>query len=118
MCYEGSLSSSDLVAFLSGLLLGGDTKARNWFSSFVRIGQKVWKPNKNVFETGFNHSFSCFFFLFAATHVEKESSTFKFFSILYKLLLFFKMFLLFCYEINFYLFVFLWLQPSLLLKMF
>lgn len=106
------------MAFLSGLLLGGDTKARNWFSSFVRIGQKVWKPNKNVFETGFNHSFSCFFFLFAATHVEKESSTFKFFSILYKLLLFFKIFLLFCYEINFYLFVFLWLQPSLLLKMF
>lgn len=37
---SGSLSSSDLVAFLSGLLLGGDTKARNWFSSFVRIGQK------------------------------------------------------------------------------
>ena len=42
-CFEGSMSSSDLVAFLSGLLLGGDTKARNWFSSFVRIGQKVWK---------------------------------------------------------------------------
>ena len=40
---EDSMSSSDLVAFLSGLLLGGDTKARNWFSSFVRIGQKVWK---------------------------------------------------------------------------
>lgn len=40
-CLEGSMSSSDLVAFLSGLLLGGDTKARNWFSSFVRIGQKV-----------------------------------------------------------------------------
>jgi len=38
---SGSMSSSDLVAFLSGLLLGGDTKARNWFSSFVRIGQKV-----------------------------------------------------------------------------
>jgi len=38
---QGSMSSSDLVAFLSGLLLGGDTKARNWFSSFVRIGQKV-----------------------------------------------------------------------------
>ncbi|KAJ7373791.1 Integrator complex subunit 2 [Desmophyllum pertusum] len=37
---SGSLNSSDLVAFLSGLLLGGDTKARNWFSSFVRIGQK------------------------------------------------------------------------------
>lgn len=37
---SGSMSSSDLVAFLSGLLLGGDTKARNWFSSFVRIGQK------------------------------------------------------------------------------
>ncbi|KAL9980911.1 hypothetical protein ACROYT_G009553 [Oculina patagonica] len=37
---SGSLSTSDLVAFLSGLLLGGDTKARNWFSSFVRIGQK------------------------------------------------------------------------------
>lgn len=62
--------------------------------------------------------FLVFSFLFAATHVEKESSTFKFFSILYKLLLFFKMFLLFCYEINFYLSVFLWLQPSLLLKMF
>ena len=37
----GSLSSSDLVAFLSGLLLGEDTKAKNWFSSFVRIGQRV-----------------------------------------------------------------------------
>lgn len=44
LCVEGSLSTSDLVAFLSGLLLGGDTKARNWFSSFVRIGQKVCKP--------------------------------------------------------------------------
>ena len=40
-CFEGASSSSGLVAFLSGLLLGGDTKARNWFSSFVRIGQKV-----------------------------------------------------------------------------
>lgn len=37
---NGVSTSSDLVAFLSGLLLGGDTKARNWFSSFVRIGQK------------------------------------------------------------------------------
>ncbi|XP_074636420.1 integrator complex subunit 2-like isoform X2 [Acropora palmata] len=37
---SGASSSSGLVAFLSGLLLGGDTKARNWFSSFVRIGQK------------------------------------------------------------------------------
>ena len=37
----GSLSSSDLVAFLSGLLLGEDTKAKNWFSSFVRIAQRV-----------------------------------------------------------------------------
>ena len=39
--FLGVSTSSDLVAFLSGLLLGGDTKARNWFSSFVRIGQKV-----------------------------------------------------------------------------
>ena len=39
--FAGSLSSSDLVAFLSGLLLGEDTKAKNWFSSFVRIGQRV-----------------------------------------------------------------------------
>ncbi|XP_073258081.1 integrator complex subunit 2-like [Porites lutea] len=37
---NSSLSSSDLVAFLSGLLLGEDTKAKNWFSSFVRIGQR------------------------------------------------------------------------------
>lgn len=48
-CLEASMSSSDVVAFLSGLLLGGDTKARNWFSSFVRIGQKVWKHSLELF---------------------------------------------------------------------
>ena len=32
---------SDLVAFVSGLLLGSDITVRNWFAQFVRTGQKV-----------------------------------------------------------------------------
>ncbi len=32
---------SDLVAFVSGLLLGNDVNVRTWFSLFVRTGQKV-----------------------------------------------------------------------------
>ncbi len=31
----------DLVAFVSGLLLGNDITVRNWFAQFVRTGQKV-----------------------------------------------------------------------------
>ena len=32
---------SDVVAFVSGLLLGNDINVRNWFAQFIRIGQKV-----------------------------------------------------------------------------
>ena len=35
------MGGNDLVAFLSGLLLGSDTKVRSWFAEFVRVGQKV-----------------------------------------------------------------------------
>lgn len=33
--------SGDVVAFVSGLLLGNDQQVRNWFASFVRSRQKV-----------------------------------------------------------------------------
>ncbi|XP_031555845.1 integrator complex subunit 2-like isoform X2 [Actinia tenebrosa] len=33
-------SGGDLIAFLSGLILGGNLKVRNWFAEFVKIGQK------------------------------------------------------------------------------
>lgn len=32
---------SDIVAFVSGLLLGNDQQIRTWFALFVRNGQKV-----------------------------------------------------------------------------
>jgi integrator complex subunit 2 len=31
----------DVVPFISGLLLGNDAAVRNWFSLFIRNGQKV-----------------------------------------------------------------------------
>lgn len=31
----------DMVAFVSGLLLGSDQAVRNWFAIFIRNGQKV-----------------------------------------------------------------------------
>ncbi|EDO44556.1 predicted protein, partial [Nematostella vectensis] len=34
-------SGSDLVAFLSGIMFGGDLKSRTWFSEFIKIGQRV-----------------------------------------------------------------------------
>lgn len=33
--------NSDIVAFVSGLLLGNDQQVRNWFAMFVRNRQKV-----------------------------------------------------------------------------
>lgn len=33
-------SDGDMVAFVSGLLLGNDQTIRNWFALFVRTGQK------------------------------------------------------------------------------
>ncbi|XP_048582667.1 integrator complex subunit 2 isoform X2 [Nematostella vectensis] len=33
-------SGSDLVAFLSGIMFGGDLKSRTWFSEFIKIGQR------------------------------------------------------------------------------
>lgn len=35
---------SDLVAFISGLLLGSDEKVRNWFGTYVRTHQKRLEP--------------------------------------------------------------------------
>ena len=32
---------SDLVLFISGLLLGHDLNVRNWFATFEKNGQKV-----------------------------------------------------------------------------
>jgi hypothetical protein len=37
----GADAEGDMVAFVSGLLLGNDQQVRNWFAMFVRNGQKV-----------------------------------------------------------------------------
>jgi integrator complex subunit 2 len=37
----GADADGDMVAFVSGLLLGNDQQVRNWFAMFVRNGQKV-----------------------------------------------------------------------------
>lgn len=34
-------SDTDVVGFVSGMLLGNDTSVKEWFSHFVKIGQKV-----------------------------------------------------------------------------
>lgn len=34
---------SDLVCFVSGLLLGTNAKVRTWFGTFIRNGQQVGK---------------------------------------------------------------------------
>ena len=36
-----SQSANDLVPFVSGLLLGNNPDVRNWFSMFVKSGQRV-----------------------------------------------------------------------------
>ncbi|KAB0790954.1 hypothetical protein PPYR_02754 [Photinus pyralis] len=36
----GSVQDSDMVAFVSGLLLGNDQSIRNWFALFIRTGHK------------------------------------------------------------------------------
>ena len=41
----GSESANDLVSFVSGLLLGNNPDVRNWFSLFVKSGQRVSKTN-------------------------------------------------------------------------
>lgn len=33
---------SDVVPFISGLLLGSDSNIRTWFSLYIRNGQKVY----------------------------------------------------------------------------
>lgn len=35
---------SDLVCFVSGLLLGTNAKVRTWFGTFIRNGQQVGRP--------------------------------------------------------------------------
>lgn len=37
---QENLASTDIVSFISGILLGNDDKSRNWISQYVRIGQK------------------------------------------------------------------------------
>lgn len=41
----GADAEGDMVAFVSGLLLGNDQQVRNWFAMFVRNGQKVCEIN-------------------------------------------------------------------------
>lgn len=36
-----SESTNDLVAFVSGLLLGNNIEVKNWFSQFIKSGQRV-----------------------------------------------------------------------------
>ena len=38
---EDDHSKSDLLAFITGLLLGTDQNVRTWFSQFIKTGQKV-----------------------------------------------------------------------------
>lgn len=38
----GRSSESDMVTFVTGLILGTDLSIRNWFGLFVRNGQKVY----------------------------------------------------------------------------
>ena len=40
-CATDSESRNDLVAFVSGLLLGNNPDIRNWFSMFIKSGQRV-----------------------------------------------------------------------------
>ena len=40
---ETNSDLGDVVPFISGLLLGGDLNIRNWFSHYIRNGQKVIK---------------------------------------------------------------------------
>lgn len=55
--------AGDMVAFVSGLLLGSDQAVRNWFAIFIRNGQKV---SKNIFliKCKFDELHFTFFFLF------------------------------------------------------
>ena len=34
-------SANDIVAFVSGLLLGNNIEVKNWFSQFIKCGQRV-----------------------------------------------------------------------------
>lgn len=36
-------SNTDIVGFVSGMLLGNDTKVKEWFAQYVKVGQKVNK---------------------------------------------------------------------------
>ena len=34
-------AANDLVGFISGLLLGNNSDVKNWFSQFIKCGQRV-----------------------------------------------------------------------------
>lgn len=38
---ERTESADDLVAFVSGLLLGNNIEVKNWFAQFIKCGQRV-----------------------------------------------------------------------------
>ncbi|KAB1265824.1 Integrator complex subunit 2 [Camelus dromedarius] len=44
---------SDLVCFVSGLLLGTNAKVRTWFGTFIRNGQQSPIPTKELMQNGF-----------------------------------------------------------------
>ena len=51
----GADAEGDMVAFVSGLLLGNDQQVRNWFAMFVRNGQKVCRKTFSVHVYTSNH---------------------------------------------------------------
>ncbi|CAH0382391.1 unnamed protein product [Bemisia tabaci] len=48
---HGGSDASDLVAFVSGLLLGNDQFTRNWFAMFIRNRQKRNKESNNALQS-------------------------------------------------------------------
>lgn len=42
-------SANDLVAFVSGLLLGNNIEVKNWFSQFIKCGQGVFVSAVNCY---------------------------------------------------------------------
>uniref|UniRef100_T1IXD4 Uncharacterized protein n=1 Tax=Strigamia maritima TaxID=126957 RepID=T1IXD4_STRMM len=47
---DASSMLGDLVAFISGLLLGSDSNVRAWFAQFVRNGQKKKRENNSMLQ--------------------------------------------------------------------
>lgn len=53
---DNQIAVNDIVSFISSLLLGSDQSVRNWFSQFVKAGQKVSNGNFKYI-----YALDCFF---------------------------------------------------------